>query len=141
MAYIEKIFGAPGTGKTFNLIKRLKSHLKNKDNPCAFDKTLTITFTKVAAREIRNRIGDYSSFSNEELERQVRTIHSYIWHKIRGENKEICYAADFIKKYYEVKTENEINPEKKFPFYNAYDIIEKGRINTGRWNRKYFKIL
>jgi len=131
MAYIEKIFGAPGTGKTFNLIKRLNSHLKNKDNPCAFDKTLTITFTKVAAREIRNRIGDYSSFSNEELVRQVRTIHSYIWHKIRGENRDICYASDFIKKYYEVKTENEINPENKFPFYNAYDIIEKGRINTG----------
>jgi superfamily I DNA/RNA helicase len=131
MAYIEKIFGAPGTGKTFTLVERLNSHLKNKNNPSAFDKTLTITFTKVAAREIRNRIGDYSSFSNEELEHQVRTIHSYIWQKIRGENRDICYASDFIKNYYNVKTERELNPEKKIPFYNAYDIIEKGRIKVG----------
>ena len=35
MAYIEKIFGAPGTGKTHNLVKRLQEHL---DKNCPFDK-------------------------------------------------------------------------------------------------------
>ena len=53
MAYIEKIFGAPGTGKTHNLVKRLQEHL---DKNCPFDKTLTISFTRVASRHIRGRI-------------------------------------------------------------------------------------
>ena len=36
MAYIEKIFGAPGTGKTYNLVERLQEHL-NKN--CPLDQT------------------------------------------------------------------------------------------------------
>ena len=62
--FIEKIFGAPGTGKTYNLIARLQSHL---DDNCPFDQTLTTTFTKVAARNIRSRISE----SNQRRQRYL----------------------------------------------------------------------
>ena len=60
----EKIFGAPGTGKTYNLIERLQDHL-NKN--CPFDQTLTLSFTRVAAREIRARIADQNKFTDKQL--------------------------------------------------------------------------
>ena len=99
MAYIEKIFGAPGTGKTHNLVKRLQEHL---DKNCPFDKTLTISFTRVASRHIRGRISKKNKFTEKELMQNVRTIDSYLMNKIR-EDKEICYGAEFLKEFYGVR--------------------------------------
>jgi len=129
MAYVEKIFGAPGTGKTYNLVERLQEHL-NKN--CPFDQTLTVSFTRVAAREIKGRIQERNNnkFNDKELHHSVRTIDSYLMHKIR-EDKDICYPNNYLTEFYQVKKNTEINEDKKRNFYAAMNIVEMGRITIG----------
>ena len=129
MAHIEKIFGAPGTGKTFTLVKRLQEHL---DQNCPFDQTLTTTFTRVAAREIKSRIQEKNNnrFTDKELHYSVRTIDSYLMSKI-NEDKDICYPNDYLTEFYQVRKKNEVNDDKKRNFYAAMKIITKGRITVG----------
>ena len=128
MAYIEKIFGAPGTGKTYTLVERLQEHL-NKN--CPFDQTLTVSFTRVAAREIKKRIQERNNkFNDEELHHSVRTIDSYLMNKIR-EDKDICYPKNYLTEFYQVKKDKEINEDKKTNFLAAMKIIEMGRITLG----------
>ena len=129
MAYIEKIFGAPGTGKTYNLVERLQEHL-NKN--CPFDQTLTVSFTRVAAREIKGRIQERNNnkFSDKELHHSVRTIDSYLMNKIR-EDKDICYPSNCLAEFYQLKKNTEINEDKKRNFHAAMKIIEMGRITIG----------
>ena len=129
MAYVEKIFGAPGTGKTYNLVERLQEHL-NKN--CPFDQTLTVSFTRVAAREIKGRIQERNNnkFNDKELHHSVRTIDSYLMHKIR-EDKDICYPNTYLTEFYQVKKNTEINEDKKRNFYAAMNIVEMGRITIG----------
>ena len=128
MAYIEKIFGAPGTGKTYTLVERLQEHL-NKN--CPFDQTLTVSFTRVAAREIKNRIQERNNkFNDKELHHSVRTIDSYLMNKIR-EDKDICYPKNYLTEFYQVKKDKEINEDKKTNFLAAMKIIEMGRITLG----------
>ena len=129
MAYIEKIFGAPGTGKTHNLVERLQRHL---DKNCPFNQTLTVSFTKVAAKHIKKRIQkrNNNKFSDKELHHSVRTIDSYLMNKIR-EDKDICYPNNYLTEFYQVKKGKEINEDKKNNFYAAMKIIEMGRIKEG----------
>jgi len=129
MAYTEKIFGAPGTGKTFTLVDRLQKYL---DKNCPFDQTLTVSFTRVAAREIKDRIQtrNNNKFNDTELHRSVRTIDSYLMNKIR-EDKDICYPNSYLTEFYRVKKNKEINESHQRSFYAAMKIITKARITVG----------
>ena len=129
MAYIEKIFGAPGTGKTHNLIQRLQSHL---DKNCPFDQTLTTTFTKVAARHIKRRIQtrNHNKFNDKELHHSVKTIDSYLMSKL-NEDKDICYNSEFSREFHGVEKESQLDDQRKRHFYWGMDILKKGRIFVG----------
>jgi hypothetical protein len=129
MAYVEKIFGAPGTGKTFTLVERLQGYL-NKN--CPFDQTLTLSFTKVAARHIKRKIQERNNnkFNDKEMHHSVRTIDSYLMNKIR-EDKDICYPNNYLAEFYNVKKNTEINEDKKRNFYAAMTIIKDGRTTVG----------
>ena len=125
--FIEKIFGAPGTGKTYNLIARLQSHL---DDNCPFDQTLTTTFTKVAARNIRARIAEKNKFTDKQLLANVRTIDSYLMNQIK-EDKDICYSSEFSREFHGVEKESQLDDARKRKFYYGMDVLKKGRIMIG----------
>ena len=127
--FIEKIFGAPGTGKTYNLIARLQSHL---DKNCPFDQTLTTTFTKVAARHIKHRIQirNHNKFNDKELHHSVKTIDSYLMSKI-NEDKDICYNSEFSREFHGVEKESQLDDQRKRQFYSGMDTLKKGRIFVG----------
>lgn len=51
------VSAAAGSGKTAVLVQRIITMITNKENPVDIDKLLIVTFTKAAAREMRERIG------------------------------------------------------------------------------------
>lgn len=52
------VAAAAGSGKTAVLVKRIIDKLTDKQHPASIDRMLIVTFTKAAAAEMRERIGD-----------------------------------------------------------------------------------
>ena len=52
------VSAAAGSGKTAVLVERIIQKITNKQHPVDIDKLLVVTFTKAAAAEMRERIGD-----------------------------------------------------------------------------------
>lgn len=71
-----KIFAGPGAGKTTWLVKHLETVLKTSKRLGKTKKIACITYTNVAAEEIRNRLKcDKSRFD-------ISTIHSFLYRNI-----------------------------------------------------------
>ncbi|MDD6012627.1 MAG: helicase-exonuclease AddAB subunit AddA [Oscillospiraceae bacterium] len=52
------VSAAAGSGKTAVLVERVIRRLTDRENPCDADRLLIVTFTRAAAQEMRQRIGD-----------------------------------------------------------------------------------
>ena len=69
------VLAGAGSGKTKVLTKRFIHLVKNKNIPK--DKILAVTFTRVAANEMRERIAKSLNTPPDTLKRNVRTFHSF----------------------------------------------------------------
>ena len=52
------VSAAAGAGKTAVLVERIIKIISDKSRPVDIDRLLVVTFTKAAAAEMRNRVGD-----------------------------------------------------------------------------------
>ena len=81
MEKINKIFGPPGTGKTYRLIKRVKAYVR-KGVP--YHKIGYFAFTKKAAAEARSRIG-----VSESKVPYFQTLHAFCYHLLGLSDEDI----------------------------------------------------
>ncbi len=87
-----KIFGPPGTGKTFKLILTLKKLLERGYHP---SQIAFLTHTKAAAEEARDRIAqEFDGYNLAKDFRWFRTIHSACCALLKVSRQEIMGTAD-----------------------------------------------
>ena len=84
------ILAGPGTGKTTTLVGRYKHLLANN---VAFSKILSCTFSKMAADELKSRIGETTDVQTKSL--PVGTFHSLSVRILRSIGEPIGVARDF----------------------------------------------
>ncbi|MFG6394112.1 MAG: helicase-exonuclease AddAB subunit AddA [Lachnospiraceae bacterium] len=76
------VSAAAGSGKTAVLVERIISIISDKSRPVDIDRLLVVTFTKAAAAEMRNRVGDaiekmlLENPGDEHLQRQAALLHN-----------------------------------------------------------------
>lgn len=95
------VLAGAGSGKTKVLTKRIIHLLKNKNIPR--DNILAITFTKDAAKEMRERIAKTLNVQEESLKQNVRTIHSLCF-SILKQNEQF----DILSEKEQIKLVNDI---------------------------------
>jgi len=80
------VLAPPGTGKTYQLARRVKWLVEEQDVPP--DSLTVITFTNNAAQEMRERLADPSKpelyISPEARPSNIRTMHSLGWEIVRA---------------------------------------------------------
>ena len=69
-----KIFGPPGTGKTENLLKRVKRYLERGYSP---DEICYVSFTNKAVNECVTRVRQKFKGYDEDAFKYFRTLHSH----------------------------------------------------------------
>lgn len=95
------VLAGAGSGKTKVLTKRIIHLLKNKNIPR--DNILAITFTKDAAKEMRERIAKTLNVQDDSLKQNVRTIHSLCF-SILKQNEQF----DILSEKEQIKLVNDI---------------------------------
>ena len=75
------VAAAAGSGKTAVLVERIVTMLQDREHPIDIDRMLVVTFTRAAAAEMRERIGNRIAAliaeqpENEQLQRQQLLLH------------------------------------------------------------------
>ena len=75
------VAAAAGSGKTAVLVERIVTMLQDREHPVDIDRMLVVTFTRAAAAEMRERIGNRIAAllaeqpENEQLQRQQLLLH------------------------------------------------------------------
>lgn len=75
------VAAAAGSGKTAVLVERIVTMLRNREHPIDIDRMLVVTFTRAAAAQMRERIGNriaellMEEPDNEHLQRQQMLLH------------------------------------------------------------------
>ena len=148
------VIAGPGTGKTFTLVKRIISIIKNK-KACP-DELLIITFTKKAAKELVTRISQ--EFSDENItninldDMYISTFHSFCLRIIK-ENNELCPDVSknaellmnaeqfyFFKKFIHIKQKGSVRYVDFAGIEGSADVIEArlGEIDFKHTPGKYY---
>ncbi len=103
------VSAAAGSGKTAVLVERIIKKITDKENPVDIDKLLVVTFTKAAAAEMRERIGnaieklleEYPEDENLRKQQtllhnaQITTIDSFCLFVVRNHFEEIGIEPNF----------------------------------------------
>ena len=103
------VSAAAGSGKTAVLVERIIQRITDEEHPTDIDKLLVVTFTKAAAAEMRERIGnaiDEKLFVQPEDENlrkqqtllhnaQITTIDSFCLFVVRNHFEEIELDPNF----------------------------------------------
>ena len=50
------VSAAAGSGKTSVLVRRIVERISDSENPCSIDELLVVTFSRLAAAEMRERL-------------------------------------------------------------------------------------
>ncbi len=103
------VSAAAGSGKTAVLVERIIKRITDKEHPVDIDKLLVVTFTKAAAAEMRERIGnaieklleEYPEDENLKKQQtlihnaQITTIDSFCLFVVRNHFEEIDLEPNF----------------------------------------------
>ena len=139
------VSAAAGSGKTAVLVERIIKRITDEENPVDIDKLLVVTFTKAAAAEMRERIGNAiekcleTDPENENLRKQqtllhnaqITTIDSFCLFVVRNHFEEIGLEPNFRIadqgeiKLLEIDVLNEVfEQEYAFPQDRFLDLVD-----------------
>ena len=103
------VSAAAGSGKTAVLVERVVEMICNSEHPCPIDRMLIVTYTKAAAGEMRERIGNAL---DERIQKDPQNQY-LLKQKLLLASAQICtidsFSATIVRNYY-----NELNISPDF---------------------------
>ena len=116
------VSAAAGSGKTAVLTQRVINRLTVGDNPISVDRLLIVTFTRAAAQEMRERIGDALT----ELLKKDPTNRTLISQQILLPSAKICtidsFCSELVKENFQALS---LSPDFKIADEGELELLSK----------------